>query len=167
MLGMYGYTADKFREQVINDHFVHNEMVKLAAEDQSIEVSDEEVDAKVDAFKSKYENNDKYIEALDKSGYTEDSYRENCQQTLLERKLSDKVIEKKNPSDDDLKTYISNNVSVYKDARKSSHILFAANDNDKAQKVLDQIKAGSLVFEDAVVQYSTDEETKTKGGDRG
>lgn len=166
-LGMYGMTAEKFREQALEDKFFHEELVRLACEKEEIEIDDATVDEHVNSFKSKYDNDNNYKKALETAGYTEESYWKNTKQTLLEKALIEKVITVDPPTDDDVKTYLTSYSTSYKDARRSSHILFDAKDKDNAQKVLDQIKAGTLTFEDAVVQYSKDEATKPKAGDRG
>lgn len=164
---MYGLTGETFRKQVIEDHFAHNELVRLAAEDQGVTVDEAVVDEHVNSFKSKYKDDASYKKALEDAGFTEESYRENAYQTTLEKNLIAKVITTDPPSDDDVKTYLSSYSSAYKDARKSSHILFDSKDTEKAQSVLDQINAGTLTFEAAVAQYSIDSATKDKGGDRG
>lgn len=166
-LSMYGMTPEKFREQVIKDKYEHEELVRLAAEKEEVTVDEAEVDKHMESFKAKYDNDANYQKALETAGYTEETYRDNIYKTILEKNLTAKVVHVDNPSDDDVKTYLSSSSSTYKDARRSSHILFKESDHDKAQSVLDQINAGTLSFEDAVNQYSTDEATKSKGGDVG
>lgn len=164
---MYGMTTEKFREQCIQDKFQHDEMVRRACEHEEITVDDQEVDDHVASFKSKYDTDANYKKALENAGFTEETYWDNVKQTLLEKALTAKVVTTDTPSDDDVKTYLSSYSSTYKDARQSSHILFDSKDSQLAQSVLDQINAGTLTFEAAVAQYSKDESTKGKGGDRG
>lgn len=166
-LSMYGMTSESFRQNAIENHFAHDELVRLAAEDQEITVDENEVDKDVAIFKSKYAKEADYKKALETAGYTEETYREHVYQALLEKNLIAKVVTTDAPSDDDVKEYLSSYSSAYKDARQSSHILFDAKDQAKAQEVLDKINSGALSFEAAVAQYSTDESTKAKSGDRG
>ena len=166
-LSMYGMTAEKFREQCIQDKFQHDEMVRRACESEDITVDDATVDQHVANFRAKYDTDANYKKALENAGYTEETYWDNAKQTLLEKALIEKEIHVDTPSDDDVKTYLSSYSSSYKDARQSSHILFNAKDTDTAQNVLNQINAGTLTFEAAVAQYSIDEKTKANGGDRG
>ena len=58
-------------------------------------------------------------------------------------------------------------VSSFDNAKRSSHILFSAEDEATAQSVLDQINAGTLDFVEAVQEYSTDSAAKAKDGDVG
>ena len=166
-LSMYGMTPDKFREQTIQDKFVHEKLVQMAAEKEGLSVEENQVDDAINPFKEQYSTYNDYKKGLDKSGFTEESYRDHVRQTLLEKALINKVCEKKQPSDSDLSTFINSNVSTYKDARRSSHILFNSDDKDKAQQVLDDLNAGKISWEDAVSQYSIDEKTKASAGDRG
>ncbi len=166
-LSMYGLTPESFRKQTIEDKFAHDELVRLACEHEGIEADEAEIDKHMASFKAKYSSDANYNKALENSGYTEETYRDNVRQTMLEKALIAKVITVDAPSDDDVKTYLSSYSSAYKDARKSSHILFDSKDKDKAQQVLDQINAGSLTWEAAVGQYSIDEATKANAGDRG
>lgn len=166
-LSMYGMTVEKFRQQCIEDKFQHDEMVRRACDQEGITVDEDQVDQHVASFRAKYDTDANYKKALENAGYTEETYRDNVKQTMLEKALIEKVITVDAPSDDDVKTYLSSYSSTYKDARQSSHILFDAKDSATAQSVLDQINAGTLSFEAAVAQYSKDEATKAKGGDRG
>lgn len=50
---------------------------------------------------------------------------------------------------------------------RARHILFAANEKEKAAGVLEQIREGSLTFEEALAEYSIDYYTKRSGGDLG
>ena len=137
-------TPEKFREQTIQDKFVHEKLVQMAADKENISIDEQKVEDSIVPFKDQYSSNDDYKKALDKSGFTEDSYRDHVRQTLLEKALIEKVVEKKEPSDTDLSSYINTNVSTYKDARRSSHILFDASDNEKAQQVLDELNSGKI-----------------------
>ena len=166
-LSMYGLTVDKFRKQTIEEKFEHDELVKRACEHEGISIDESEVDKHMESFKSKYSSESNYNKALENSGFTEETYRDNVRQTMLEKALIAKVITVDAPSDDDVKTYLSSYSSVYKDARRSSHILFDSKDQSTAQSVLDQINAGTLTFEAAVKQYSIDDATRNSGGDRG
>jgi foldase protein PrsA len=65
-------------------------------------------------------------------------------------------------SDDDVIECLSLYSAYYGHAKRSSRIVFAADDTDTAQSVLSQINAGTLSFEDAVEQYSV-ESTDSEG----
>ena len=167
MLSSYFGGTDKFRQQVIESKFIHDELVKMACEQEGIEVSDETVDEHVASLRNKYKSDDAYKNALSQKGETPESYRETVKQQEMEKQLKAKVCPEKDPTDQDVLDYIKENKTTYKDAKKSSHILFATSDQAKAQEVLDQINAGQLDFAEAAKQYSTDTSSAQKGGDVG
>ncbi|MDO5328659.1 MAG: peptidylprolyl isomerase [Coriobacteriia bacterium] len=167
MLNMYFGGAEKFREQAINDKFVHDELVRRAADSEGIEVSDETVDEHVASLRSKFKSEDAYKNSLSERGETPETYWQSAKQSEIEKQLKDKVSPEKTPSDDEVVSYLEQNKSTYKDAKRSSHILFATSDQEKAQQVLDDINAGKIGFEDAAKQYSTDKGSAEKGGDVG
>lgn len=167
MLSSYFGGTDKFREQVIEDKFIHDELVKQACEKEGIEVSDETIDEHVASLRNKYKSEDAYKNALSQKGETPESYRETVKQQEMEKQLKAKVCPEKDPTDQEVIDYIKENKTTYKDAKKSSHILFATSDQAKAQEVLDQINAGQIDFAAAAKQYSTDTSSAEKGGDVG
>ena len=99
---------------------------------------------------------------------TEDQYRESVEAGLLDKALEDAVAGDAATADDSkvldmLNTYYT----MFNGAKKSSHILFASSDTEKAQEVLDQINAGTLDFAEAAKQYSTDTASAADGGNVG
>ncbi len=109
-------------------------------------------------------------------GFDKASYLENIKSSLAQQKLRSKVAGVEDPTDDEVVAYINENLSVYNDARRSSHILFKvesdASEEDwskaeaKAQKVLDKLNAGEIEFADAAKKYS-DDTSADDGGDVG
>ena len=162
----YSYTPSSVREAMI-DSRVNKELEKIAAEEKGLSVEDSEVQEYVDKMKSNYSDDETWVNALQSAGFTEDSYRERIQESLLEQKVMDEVCPKTEPDDSTMLTYATSYKSYYSGAKRSAQVMFNTGDTETAQSVLDQIRAGTLSFEDAVKQYSTDEKTKDNGGDVG
>ena len=157
----------KVREQVI-DYYVEQELTKQAAAEQSITVDSSEVDAQIENMKSNYSDDDAWKKALETAGITEDQYRESIEEGLRDEALMDNVAGDSATADDSqvlemLNTYYT----MFDGAKRSSHILFASDDEATAQQVLDQINAGTLDFAEAAKQYSTDTASAENGGDVG
>ncbi|MDO4183352.1 MAG: SurA N-terminal domain-containing protein [Coriobacteriia bacterium] len=166
-LNTYGYTPATIRESMI-DSYVKTEIVKEQAKENGVTVDSSEVDAYVDQIKVYYEDDAAWQEALESAGITEQEYRESIETRLMEQALMDKVTPLTDPDDSEVLTYVSMYATYsYDGAKKSSQIVFASTDTDTAQSVLDQINAGTLSFEDAAKQYSTDTATKNDGGNIG
>lgn len=155
------------RDQVI-DYYVENELKKQACDEKGITVEQSQVDDEINNMKANYDSNDAWKQALSSAGLTEDQYRESVEAGLLDKALEDAVAGDAATADDSkvldmLNTYYT----MFNGAKKSSHILFASSDTEKAQEVLDQINAGTLDFAEAAKQYSTDTASAADGGNVG
>ena len=160
----YDYTPEKVREEVI-DSLVTKQLIIQGAEEKGVTVSDDEVQSYVDQMKQNYASDDKWNEALQAVGMTEDQYKDNIKTSLLQQGLM-KSFEGDDPSDEDVLSYAQTYVSSFDGAKRSSHILFDADDEATAQSVLDQINAGTLDFAEAAKTYSKDSSGQN-GGDVG
>ena len=155
------------RDQVI-DYYVENELKKQACDEKGITVEQSQVDDEINNMKANYDSDDAWKQALSSAGLTEDQYRESVEAGLLDKALEDAVAGDAATADDSkvldmLNTYYT----MFNGAKKSSHILFASGDTEKAQEVLDQINAGTLDFVEAAKQYSTDTASAADGGNVG
>ena len=155
------------RDQVI-DYYVENELKKQACDEKGITVEQSQVDDEINNMKANYDSDDAWKQALSSAGLPEDQYRESVEAGLLDKALEDAVAGDAATADDSkvldmLNTYYT----MFNGAKKSSHILFASGDTEKAQEVLDQINAGTLDFAEAAKQYSTDTASAADGGNVG
>lgn len=166
---MANYSTDPagVRSDVI-DYFVEREVVKQAAEQNNVSVSDDEVNEQIDAMKANYGGDDEaWKKALESAKLTEDQYRENLTNAMLEKKLQDAVVTDTDLSDDDVLNSVKMYAAGFNGAKRSSHILFNSGDEETAQKVLDQINNGEVSFDEAAKQYSIDTASAQNGGDVG
>ena len=155
------------RDQLI-DYYVENELKKQACDEKGITVEQSQVDDEINNMKANYDSDDAWKQALSSAGLTEDQYRESVEAGLLDKALDAAVAGEAATADDSkvldmLNTYYT----MFNGAKKSSHILFASGDTEKAQEVLDQINAGTLDFAEAAKQYSTDTASAADGGNVG
>lgn len=174
-LASQGLTPESYRENVI-DGIARQYLLVEAEKEYGITVSQEGLDkAWNDAVKN-YGGEKAFVEMIEQVGFTKDTYLENIKSSLAQQKLKDKVAPAEKPSDEEIITYLNENLSTYNGARRSSHILFKvaedATDEQRAkveaeaQKVLDQINAGEIEFAKAAKKYSEDS-SADKGGDVG
>lgn len=158
-------TPEKLRENVI-DSFVDQALQKQGAEERGVTVDDSEIDSYVDRIKSNYDSDEKWQQALQQAGFSDEAdYRENVKDGLLGNALMESF-EVDDPTDEAVVEYASTAVT-FDVAKRSSHILFDMNDQETAQSVLDQINAGTLDFAEAAKEYSTDTGSAQNGGDVG
>ena len=155
------------RDQVI-DYYVENELKKQACDEKGITVEQSQVDDEINNMKANYDSDDAWKQALSSAGLTEDQYRESVEAGLLDKALEDAVAGDAATADDSkVLDMLNTHYTMFNGAKKSSHILFASSDTEKAQEVLDQINAGTLDFAEAAKQYSTDTASAADGGNVG
>lgn len=170
-----GMTPESYRENVINS-YARQYLLTQAEKEYNIEVTDEDIEDAWQDFVSGYDSEDDAVSQLQMYGYTEDTYKQSLQSSLEQQKLRDAVAPAEDPTDDEIISYVNDNLDTYNDARRSSHILFKVDSDaddatkeearQKAQDVLDQINAGTITFEDAAKEYSEDS-SADDGGDVG
>ena len=158
-------TPESIREQII-DSYVNQELVKVGAKELNITVDSAEVDTYVESMKANFEDEAAWNEALKQAGFTAESYRESIENSLLQQQIGAYFEEKAQPTDEDVLESAKTYASYYDGAKRSSHILFNAEDEATAADVLAQIKAGTLDFAEAAKQYSKDSSAEN-GGDVG
>lgn len=163
-------TPADVRSQVIN-YYEQELLLDEAASMYDVTVTDEEVQQSLQEIKNQFESDEAYQEALSATGMTEEEYIEKVlEPNTLQTKLAEAVeAEQGGNVDVDAQTLsmAQSMESVLDGSRRSSHILFNAEDEATATEVAAQLKDGSLSWDDAVAQYSTDELTKENGGDNG
>ena len=172
-MSSYGVTPETTREQVIN-YYVDEEVIKQAAAEKGVSVSSEDVDAEVESMKANYGTDEEWQSALEQNGTTEEQYRESLESSMLSEALENKLAEdgelddlESESSDEEVLEYVAMYAPSFDGAKRSSHILFAADDEATAQEVLDKINSGELDFAEAAKQYSIDETSAEDGGDVG
>lgn len=154
-LAQYEMTPESLRQEII-DEMVDGLVEELAAADQGITVEDSAVTELVEQMKANYDSEEAWQSALKSTGQTEEQYRETLKKQLTQRNLESQVTADAKVSEKDLVETLNMYVSYLDGARKSSHILFAADDEATAKEVLAKLKSGKMKFEDAVAKYSTD-----------
>ena len=158
-------TPESVREQII-DSLVNQKLLKAGAEELGVTVDSSEVDTYVKTMRDNFDSDEAWADALSQAGFTEEEYRESITSSLIQQGVSEHFEQEAQASDEDLLEAAKMYASYYDGAKRSSHILFAAEDEATARDVLARIKAGTLDFAEAAKQYSTDSSAES-GGDVG
>ena len=162
-LASSGMTAEDIRTSVI-EMLEQEIVVKQAAKEAGITVDQAEVDSFLASIKSRYQTDQEYQEFLSSTGYTEDYLKESYENYLYQTQAEEKLVTV-TPTDEQIQAAIDERVSTYNGAKRSSHILFAEEDEALANEVLAQLKNGGD-FAALAEQYSQDS-SGTNGGDVG
>lgn len=164
-LASSGLTPESLRENVINS-YIEIELMEKGAADAGIVADEATVQGYVDSMKSNYDSDEKWQEALAAAGMTEDEYREEIGRQLVTQDFSATFESDEGPSDEEMLQYAQMYASMINGAKRSSHILFAADDEATAKEVLERLRSGELDFAEAAQTYSQDG-SASNGGDVG
>lgn len=125
--------AKELKDQVLKS-LVGNELLFQEAEKKNYEVSDKEVDEQMQSAKEQFENEDKFKEALEAAGTTEDEYKQRLKEGLLVNKYVDEELSPKKVTEDDMKTY-------YEEMEKQAKESEQEDSLPKYDDIKDQLKA--------------------------
>lgn len=156
---------EQVRKQTI-ETMIREQILTQGAKDEGIEVPEKEIDKRVEQMK-KFIPKGKFEEMLKKQGLTVDDFRENIERQLLQEQLREKLTKGKiKITEKDIKDYYKKNKSQFVEKAKvrARHILVKTK--EKADEVYNKLKAKSD-FADLAKKYSTDTQTKPRGGDLG
>lgn len=156
-----------FKQRLL-DNLVSQELVRQAAEEQGIKVSDADVKKQVDQLKSGFKDEKQFDQALKSAGMTVDSLNKQIREQLLTQRLIDSLSAGAAPTESEIKSYYDKNKEQFnqKAAKRASHILFKPEDKNAAEKALGELKDGAD-FASSAKKYSTDTATAAQGGDLG
>lgn len=149
-------TPESFREQIVSS-LVSVELSKQGADSLGVSLDTSRIDDTVAGMKAAYSEESGFSNALKDSKTNEERYRESLEISVREEQLTEMFAQNAEVDDDDIVEAFNNYASNYDGMKKSSHIMFKLDDKDNAEKVLADIKAGSMTFEEAVKKYSVDE----------
>jgi parvulin-like peptidyl-prolyl isomerase len=130
-----------------------------------VEVSDQEVDTRLDALKQQYFKGDeeKFKTELEKQGLTEEALRDQLRAKLLSDKLYKTILDKVQVTDADIKAYYDSHKAQFMqpESREVQHIL--VKQRSLADEIYGKLKNGAD-FAALAKKYTQDPGSKGDGG---
>jgi foldase protein PrsA len=150
------------------DILTQREEYEQQAKELGIDVSDEDVDKRLEQLKKQYfaGNERRYETQLKSSGITEDDLRADIRSQLVAEKIYNKVTAEVKVTDKDVETYYKQHQDQYTqpETREIRHILVGEKQKALADRLYDQVKAQPTRFPALAKKYSKDPGSKNQGG---
>ncbi|MDP2183557.1 MAG: peptidylprolyl isomerase [Actinomycetota bacterium] len=155
-------------QQRLLDNMINNVLIRQAAEEKGIKISDSDVQKQIDTLKENFQSPEQFTQALDQAGMTEDTLKEQVRDQLLTEELIKQISADTPVTEKEIEEYYKANASQFEEkaAVHAAHILFEESDKATAEKVLKELKGGGN-FASLAKQYSKDPVSAEKGGDLG
>lgn len=167
--GTQGVKIESEFKAKILESLIQLELIKQAAKDLGVEVTDKQIDDYIKQLETQYGGKAGLDAAMKQSGVEMTQLRE----SIKNRLLVDGVTKKSQAAsatvtDAQIKAYYDANKAMFgsKTEVDAQHILVATKDKALAEKILDQVKSGAD-FAKLAKQYSTDPGSKDSGGNLG
>jgi peptidyl-prolyl cis-trans isomerase C len=166
--------------QQIMPQLVGIEIAKAYASEHNITATDQEVDQEIEKIKKQVgdqarssgqdvSNQEAYEQALKQNNITEEELREDIRENLPVQKVQEQVSDNVEPTDEEIQKYYEQNKEAQFTTPEQvcvSHILFAKDQQQKAEEVKQQLEDGGD-FAELARQYSQDPGSAENGGDLG
>ncbi len=155
-------------QQRLLDNMINNVLIRQAAEERGIEVTDAEVEEEIESLKSGFETDEQFEQALAQSGMDVEALETQVREGMITDQLIATLSEDITVSDEEVTEYYEANKADFMQIAgvHAAHILFDADDKATAEQILSDIKAGAD-FASLAQQYSKDPGSAANGGDLG
>lgn len=150
------------QKKMILQNLVETQVLVEKAKENNIKVTDEEVNAQVDALKANFESEQAFNDRLKEMDTTLDEIKESIKSDLLIGKVIEDMTKDVEVTEDEAKTFYEENSDMYRTqaGAEMAHILVKTE--DEAKKVKAEYDKGTS-FEELAARYGTDG-TKDRGG---
>ncbi len=156
----------RFRDQVL-DFLISAELIRQEAKRQGIEVTDKELDEKVDQIKKLFADKDGgFKKALEEQGLTEASLREKIKDQAIGDKMMERMSAGIKVTNKDLKEYFDKNKAQFADPEQKRWSQIVLKTEKQAKDLLADINDGGD-FAEIAKENSLDDRSKKQGGDIG
>lgn len=111
-LNDYGYSVEQLRSETIS-YYAAQLLLRQAVAENDVSVSEEVVDSAYQEQRDKFDSDDKWKEALETAGVSEEVYRNLLELNCLQDALAEKLFPEVEVDDEDLLSYAVINADTY------------------------------------------------------
>lgn len=156
-----------FKQRLL-DNMINALLIKQAAGEEGINVTDEDVTKKVEELKKGFASQEQFEQALSQAGMDIKALEDQIREQLITEQLIAALNKDTEVSDKEISEYYDTNKTQFNEeaAVHASHILFEPDDKATAETVLAEVKAGGD-FAALAKEHSKDPASAAKGGDLG
>jgi len=155
-------------QQRLLDNLINSVLIRQAAEEMGIEISDSDVQAELDQLRTGFQDDAAFEDALAQAGMTMEALEAQVSDQLLTEALLEQIATDTDATEEDIAAYYEANSAQFSEAAAvhASHILFDPEDKALAEEVLAEINDGGD-FEALATEHSKDAVSAANGGDLG
>ncbi|HWL66348.1 MAG TPA: peptidylprolyl isomerase [Actinomycetota bacterium] len=156
-------------EQGFLSQLIRRSVLQPKAEELDVEITDQELDARLDEIRNDFPSPAAFQEALKEQGLEEDQLEQLVGDSLLEEELKAEVTERAAPSETELRDYYETRIEDYEQTR-AQHVLVenrALADEIAGQAASVPKKNLDKLFARLAKEFSIDNSNAKEGGDLG
>ncbi|MEA3400724.1 MAG: peptidyl-prolyl cis-trans isomerase [Armatimonadota bacterium] len=171
VVGGVKITEAEFRERMVKTYgrtvlqeMINEELLRQAAQDAQITVTEEELNEEIATFKQeRFPNEEAFNQWMAGVDLSQQELRDLVRMAVITRKLALRDVE---VTDEKLKQFFEQNKSRYDRPATVAMSEIVVDSRDTAEQVLQQLRAGEASFEDLARRYSLDTHSRNRGGER-
>ena len=162
-------TIKRQYEQSLLGRLIRRMVLEREATEAGVEVSDDDVEERIDQFRQDFENEEQFIEEVKRQGTTLQEVRGFVRDSLLEEGLRAEVTEGTGPSDDELQAFYDEQREQFTEIHTAHILVEKKNLANRLKGQLDATSAKKLddTFAKLATEHSVDTGSGSQGGDLG
>jgi len=156
-------------EQVVLSRLVRRAVLRAEAAEAGIEVSDQDVDERLEQIRADFENEEEFLAEVEKQGLTLKEVEGFVHDAILEERLREEITGDVAPTSEEIESFYDEQVDRFTEVR-TAHIL--VENNKDAVEVLERLEAApphetDATFAKLAKEFSIDTGSAPNGGDLG
>jgi peptidyl-prolyl cis-trans isomerase C len=176
--GKMSEEQEKNLEQQVIDQLITEELLYQEAQERGVSISDSELNKEIDSLKSRYPDEESFKQALEQTGFNEESFRFYLERNLVIQKLLEQEVQtSQSITEEEMREFYNNNQDYFKTKEQveARHILISTQgiENEekqqeayqRAQKIKEQLEQGANFAE--LAKEKSEGPSSSQGGNLG